>query len=108
MVERIREASEKAGKPVGILLDTKGPEIRTGFFAEGSKVELKQGEELKLVTDYSFKGDKTCFALSYNKLCTSVKPGNIILCADGSLSLKVKTVGDGHVMTEVMNSCTMG
>jgi pyruvate kinase len=37
-----------------------------------------------------------------------VKPGNIILCADGSLSLKVKTVGDDHVMTEVQNSIKLG
>merc|ERR1711966_567811 len=64
--------------------------------------------KLKLVIDYSFKGDNTCFAVSYDKLCTSVKPGNIILCADGSLSLKVESVGSDHVMTEVMNSCKLG
>merc|ERR1719410_178977 len=108
MVQRVREAAKQAGKPVAILLDTKGPEIRTGFFEAGGKINLIAGEELKLVTDYSFKGDKTCFALSYDKLCSSVKPGNIILCADGSLSLKVKSVADDHVITEVMNNCSLG
>jgi len=108
MVQRVREAAKQARKPVAILLDTKGPEIRTGFFAAGGKISLVAGEDLKLVTDYGFKGDKTCFALSYDKLCSSVKPGNIILCADGSLSLRVKTVGDDHVMTEVMNNCSLG
>ena len=109
-IKRIREAAkQRPNKPVGILLDTKGPEIRTGFFKEaGSKIELVQGQKLKLVIDYSFKGDSTCFAVSYDKLCTSVKPGNIILCADGSLSLKVESVGSDHVMTEVMNSCKLG
>merc|ERR1719230_2068442 len=110
-VKKIREAAkQRPGKPVGILLDTKGPEIRTGFFKPGvgDKIELVQGQKLKLVTDYSYKGDSTCIALSYSKLCEAVQPGNIILCADGSLSLKVKTVGGDHVITEVMNNCELG
>jgi len=110
-VKRIREAAaQRPDKPVAILLDTKGPEIRTGFFREdvGKNISLEQGQDLKLVTDYSFKGDNTCIALSYDKICTSLKPGNIVLCADGSLSLKVKSVGTDHVMTEVMNSVKMG
>lgn len=110
-VQRIREAAkQRPDKPVAILLDTKGPEIRTGFFRDdvGKSIELKAGQELKLVTDYSFKGDSTCFALSYDKLPTSVKPGNIILCADGSLSLRVKSTGADHVITEVLNNCKLG
>merc|ERR1719230_2081170 len=110
-VKKIREAAkQRPSKPVGILLDTKGPEIRTGFFKPGvgDKIELTQGQKLKLVTDYSYKGDSTCIALSYDKLCSSVKPGNTILCADGSLSLTVESVGTDHVMTEVMNSVKMG
>merc|ERR1712217_923259 len=97
-------------KQVAILLDTKGPEIRTGFFREdvGKSIELKQGQDLKLVTDYSFKGDSTRIALTYEQLPTSVKPGNTILCADGSLSLKVKECGKDYVMTEVMNNCKLG
>merc|ERR1740127_75322 len=73
-VQRIREAAkQRPDKPVAILLDTKGPEIRTGFFREdvGDKIELTQGQDLKLVIDYSFKGDSTCIALSYDKLCKS-------------------------------------
>jgi pyruvate kinase len=110
-VKKIREAcKQRPGKPVAILLDTKGPEIRTGFFRPdvGDKIDLVQGQKLKLVTDYSFKGDSTCFALSYPGLTTSVKPGNIILCADGSLSLKVDSVASDHVMTEVLNSVKLG
>lgn len=110
-VERVREVAKKfPDKPVAILLDTKGPEIRTGFFADGvgDKIELQEGQDLKLVTDYAFKGDSTCIALSYPKLPQSVKPGNTILCADGSLSLKVKECGTDWVMTEVMNYCKLG
>jgi len=108
-VERIREADKlRPDKPISILLDTKGPEIRTGFFAAGGKVDLKAGQDLKLVTDYSFKGDKDCFAVTYEKLPQAVKPGNMILCADGSLSLKVKECGADFVITEVMNDCALG
>jgi pyruvate kinase len=109
-VEKIRAAAAKfPDKPVAILLDTKGPEIRTGFFKEGvEKIDLQQGQQLKLVTDYAYKGDSTCIAVSYPALPTSVKPGNTILCADGSLSLTVKECGDNWVMTEIMNSVKLG
>jgi pyruvate kinase len=109
-VKRIREAcKQRPDRPVGILLDTKGPEIRTGFFKEaGSKIELKQGQDLKLVTDYDFKGDNTCIAITYKALPSAVKPGQIILCADGSLSLKVKSCGEDHVITEVLNDIAIG
>jgi pyruvate kinase len=108
-VQRIREADKaRPDKPIAILLDTKGPEIRTGFFAAGGKINLTAGQDLKIVTDYSFKGDNTCFAVTYEKLPTAVKPGSIILMADGSLSVKVKECGADYVMTEVMNSCSIG
>jgi len=111
-VQRIREAAkQRPDKPVAILLDTKGPEIRTGFFKEGlagGKISLKQGQDLKLMTDYDFKGDETAIACSYKTLSTAVKPGQIILCADGSLSLRVKSCGSDHVVTEVLNDIDMG
>lgn len=111
VVNRIRAVREKhrPDKHVAILLDTKGPEIRTGFFKEkGSKVQLKAGQDLKLVVDYEFLGDETCIAMSYTKLPSSVKPGQIILVADGGLSLRVKSCGDDHVITEVVNDFEMG
>jgi len=111
-VKRIREATkQRPDKPVAILLDTKGPEIRTGFFKEGlagGKIKLKQGQDLKLVTDYDFKGDETTLAITYKALPSAVKPGQIILAADGSLSLKVKSCGPDYVITEVLNDIDMG
>merc|ERR1719450_1545905 len=108
-VDRIREADKlRPDKPISILLDTKGPEIRTGFFAAGGKIDLTVGQDLKIVTDYSFKGDNSCFAVTYEKLPQAVKPGSIILMADGSLSVKVKECGADYVMTEVMNTCSIG
>lgn len=112
VVQKIRAAQEKhrPDKNVAILLDTKGPEIRTGFFKEGvDKVELKTGSELKLVVDYSFKAeDASCVAISYPKLPEAVKPGQVILVADGGLSLKVKSCGSDHVITEILNDFSLG
>lgn len=74
-----------------ILLDTKGPEIRTGFFADKSAktIQLKKGETIILTSDYSYPGDAHKLACSYATLATSVSPGQTILIADGSLVLTV-------------------
>lgn len=96
---------------IAILLDTKGPEIRSGFFADGaSKISLVQGQELVLTSDYSFKGDKTKLACSYAALATSVVPGQSILVADGSLVLTVLScnVDAGEVTCRVENNATIG
>mmetsp|Transcript_20055 Transcript_20055/g.44637 ORF Transcript_20055/g.44637 Transcript_20055/m.44637 type:complete len:518 (+) Transcript_20055:41-1594(+) len=108
-VQRLREAmKQRPHHPLAILLDTKGPEIRSGFYAAGGSITLEAGQALKIVTDYDFKGDSTCIACTYDKLPTSVKPGNTILMADGSLSLEVTECGADYVMTKVMNSAVVG
>ncbi|CAN0422558.1 unnamed protein product, partial [Ectocarpus sp. 12 AP-2014] len=59
-LQRLRQAlSTRRGKHVAVLLDTKGPEIRTGFLANKKSAELTRGQELELTTDYDFLGDNT-------------------------------------------------
>jgi pyruvate kinase len=94
-----------------VLLDTKGPEIRTGFFAkDAKKIDLKKGQSLILTADYHFKGDSTKLACSYPQLATSVKPGQQILVADGSLVLTVLTTDPsaGQVTCRVENNASIG
>ena len=93
------------------MLDTKGPEIRTGFFAnDADKICLVKGENLILTTDYSFKGDNTKIACSYPALATSVTPGQGILVADGSLVLTVLTCDEaaGEITCRVGNNAVIG
>ena len=96
-----------------VLLDTKGPEIRSGFFDTSvmKKLELTKGQELILTGDYSYKAvDTTKLACSYDQMAEDVKVGQEILVADGSLVLKVLScdVATKEVTCEVLNNCSLG
>lgn len=98
-------------KQTAILLDTKGPEIRTGFFRDGaSKISLTKGATLVLTSDYAHLGDATKLACSYASMAHSVTPGQAILVADGSLVLTVLSTQPeaGEVSCRVENSCSIG
>mmetsp|Transcript_9090 Transcript_9090/g.13976 ORF Transcript_9090/g.13976 Transcript_9090/m.13976 type:complete len:511 (-) Transcript_9090:275-1807(-) len=109
-LERLRTAVKNKNKTCAVLLDTKGPEIRSGFFAEGNKINLVKGETLILTTDYTFKGSNKKLACSYPQLPQSVKPGQQILVADGSLVLTVLTCDEsaGEVSCRIENNASIG
>jgi len=92
-----------------ILMDTKGPEIRTGQFeVYNSKKQLKAGQSFKLMCGGSEKGDETKVSITYSKLPQDVKPGQIILVQDGSVVLEVTETGPDYVMTKVLNDGKLG
>jgi pyruvate kinase len=94
-----------------VLLDTKGPEIRTGFFADGQKkIDLVKGETIILTSDYSFKGSSAKLACSYSSLAKSVRAGQEILVADGSLVLTVLSTDEalGEVAARIENNASIG
>mmetsp|Transcript_25064 Transcript_25064/g.77313 ORF Transcript_25064/g.77313 Transcript_25064/m.77313 type:complete len:474 (+) Transcript_25064:68-1489(+) len=95
---------------VKILMDTRGPEIRTGKFeVYNSKKQLKAGQSFKLMCgDYAEKGDETRVAITYSKLPRDVKPGQRILVQDGTVILEVTEVAQDHVMTKVLNDGRLG
>ena len=95
---------------IAVMLDTKGPEIRSGFFAETKKIDLVKGTSIILTSDYTFKGNSKKLACSYPALTTSVKPGQSILCADGSLVLTVLScdVPAGEITCRIENNCSLG
>jgi len=110
-LDRLRQAAKNKNKHIGVLLDTKGPEIRSGFFADGAKkVTLKKGENITLTADYNFKGSSKKLACSYPTLATSVKTGQPILVADGSLVLTVLSChpSEGEVVCRIENDCSIG
>lgn len=110
-LERLRTAAKNKGVNVAVMLDTKGPEIRSGFFANGvNKINLKKGQVLTLTSDYSFKGDATKLACSYPSLAKSVSPGQTILVADGSLVLTVLStdIAASEVSCRIENNASIG
>mmetsp|Transcript_2062 Transcript_2062/g.4777 ORF Transcript_2062/g.4777 Transcript_2062/m.4777 type:complete len:544 (+) Transcript_2062:83-1714(+) len=111
-LDRLRKVAAGKSRNIAVLLDTKGPEIRSGFFDEGmDKLELKKGQDLIMTSDYNYKAkDSTKLACSYDKIATSVTPGQSILVADGSLVLTVLSCdpAKGEVTTRVENSATLG
>ena len=74
------------------MLDTKGPEIRTGMLKDGKPIELVNGQELEIVTDYAIEGDSTRIACSYKSLPQTVQVGSVIYIADGSLTCEVSEI----------------
>ncbi|KAL8527834.1 hypothetical protein ACS0TY_005602 [Phlomoides rotata] len=88
-LHNLRVAITNTNIPCAIMLDTKGPEIRTGMLKEGKPIQLKQGQEISISTDYTIKGDENIISMSYSNLARDLKPGSPILCSDGTISLTV-------------------
>ncbi|MFV8827549.1 pyruvate kinase [Alkalihalobacterium sp. APHAB7] len=101
-IKNIREAAEITGKNVAILLDTKGPEIRTQT-VEGGSVELKQGQEL-LISMEEVVGTSSKISITYPGLIHDVHPGSKILLDDGLIGLEVIEVGTNEMRTKVLNT----
>ncbi len=104
-MEMIKSVRKDLGMSVSILLDTKGPEIRTGNFST-PEVHLKEGQMFTLLCDLSCKeclGDEHRSYVSYEGLYKDVKSGDRILIDDGLVALEVKEVKDKNIITEVKN-----
>ena len=76
------------------MLDTKGPEIRTGYLNTREPIEILANQKLKIVTDYQIEGDATKIACSYKALPKTVSVCSTIYIADGSLTCEVCELGE--------------
>lgn len=103
----IREASKQAGKTVAILLDTKGPEIRTHNMKNGS-IELLAGESV-IVSMTEVEGTPEKFSVTYPGLIEDVQVGTRILLDDGLIGLEITKIDrDSHeIHTKILNSGTL-
>lgn len=100
-IASIRRAAEQTGKNIAVLLDTKGPEIRLGFFEE-EPVCLKEGDLVTLTTR-EVKGDKQLIPVNYPGLAQDVRKGNKILVADGLIELQVLSTSGTEILCRVAN-----
>lgn len=103
-IDRIRKISKKLGQTVAILLDTKGPEIRTHNMQNGA-IELEKGSEVT-VSMTEVEGTKDKFSVTYDHLINDVDKGSYILLDDGLIELQVKDIDHdkGEVLCDVLNT----
>ncbi|KAJ3311555.1 hypothetical protein HDV04_003933 [Boothiomyces sp. JEL0838] len=85
-------ASSKSPKTVAVLLDTKGPEIRSGKLVDHCDKNLVAGSTFTFHNDESRLGDSTQVATTYKSLATTVVPGDRILVDDGLIGMVVQSV----------------
>lgn len=96
--QRVREASERAGREVAIIADLQGPKIRVGKIENG-KIELKEGDALILDAALQGEGNQKRIGLDYRDLPKDVKAGDVLLLDDGLLTLVVSHVEEDEIHT---------
>jgi len=106
-IVNVREVSKEQNKKIAVLLDTKGPEIRTIKLANGDVI-LEAGQEFTLTTDQSVVGDNTKVAVTYADFAKDLSVGNTILLDDGLIELVVTSISGNDVITKVLNTGELG
>lgn len=103
-IKTTRKLNAELGTNVALMLDTKGPEIRTHLF-EGGKVQVEKGSTVKVYMN-EITGDATKFSVTYPGLINDVEVGGTILVDDGYLELRIteKDVENGIITCEAMNA----
>ncbi|XP_061602140.1 pyruvate kinase PKM isoform X4 [Cololabis saira] len=117
-IKNVREACESFEpgsihyRPVGIALDTKGPEIRTGLIGGSgtAEVELKKGNMLKITWDDAYQENcsEEVLWLDYKNIAKVVEIDSNIYIDDGLISLQVKEIGSDFLMCLIENGGTLG
>ena len=106
-IANVKKLAKELNKEIAIILDTKGPEIRTGNF-EPSKVELEKGSDFTIFVKEDVVGDTTKCSVSYDGLANDVKAGDTILIDDGLVGLTVKSVEGNQIHCVVNNTGLVG
>ncbi len=100
-IEMIKKLRRELDKPVAILLDTKGPEIRTRDF-QGGKVTVEDGQIFTL-TPRELLGDNTVASITYKNLAKDIQVGTTILIDDGLIKMEVEAINDEDIRCKVIH-----
>lgn len=106
-LDMLKSIREELGLPVAALLDTKGPEIRTGLLKDEKKVTLTEGQTYTLTTR-EIIGDDKIGHINYSGLNEDVTAGNKILIDDGLIELEVQEVKGTDIICKVINGGELG
>ncbi|OJU56564.1 MAG: pyruvate kinase, partial [Bacteroidales bacterium 45-6] len=93
---------------IGIMMDTKGPEIRTTATESGEKIKVKTGDKLRVIGNIDIKSTPEQVSVSYPTIVEDVPVGNFLLIDDGETALKVLEKTKDYLLCEVQNDGTIG
>lgn len=106
-IDTIKAVRSQKKIPVAILLDTKGPEIRTGKLEGGKGVELEEGNTLVLTTE-DITGNAKRVSVSYKQMPNDLKSGDTVLIDDGLIELNVEKIDGSEIVCRVVNGGKLG
>lgn len=104
VINNVRAVSNK----IAILVDTKGPEIRTTKTSDGENILLKTGDVVKVIGDPNVLSTNECIAVSYTNIVQDLSIGCDLLFDDGEIDLKVTEKGSDFLLCEVLNDGKLG
>ena len=112
-IDRVKRVSLELGKHVAILLDTKGPEIRTGMVENDGKVKINKDDLVSVTVDDCFTAEAqdnkpACLSISWKDAPSKLEAGHHILVADGLLDLEVINVTGRVINCRAGNAATIG
>ncbi|WP_421324261.1 pyruvate kinase PykF, partial [Aeromonas sp. 604176] len=107
-ISNLRAVMAETGKHAAILLDTKGPEIRTMKLEGGNDVALVAGQTFTFTTDQTVVGNKDKVAVTYAGFANDLRVGNRILVDDGLIGLDVIEITEREVICKVLNNGDLG
>jgi len=102
-IKMIRQAARKVGRPWALLLDTKGPEIRTHNFANG-QAQIKKGSQVTIYLKEEVSGNDHQFSITYQDLDQDLQVGDAILVDDGYLKLIATKISSQKIVCQAVNS----
>jgi pyruvate kinase len=106
IVPRIRKLADEAERPVGILLDTQGPAIRTGDLK--TDLRLKPGDIIELTVRGAKSNERYSVSVNYDGFADDVAVGNTILVDNGLIKLLVLEKGRSRVRCKVLTRALLG
>jgi len=105
-IDKIKQVRDELGFPIPLILDTKGPEIRTKTL-KVEPIELKKGNRFVLTID-EVEGDENKVSVTYADLIKDLKVGSTVLIDDGLIELRVEEIKGNDVICEIINSGLLG
>ena len=107
-IDTIKKVRKELNKPIGLMLDTKGPEIRTGKLESGDeKVVIEEGQEFTFLYD-DVIGNNTKTSIGYKNLYQDVVPGAKILVDDGAIEFEVVEIKGKDIVCKALNTGRLG